>query len=88
MAGYLSFYDRDRYSSIMTNLSEIETFQRQMKIDDQVKFDIIREDILRLTTDTPRDDELHAGARAAQLASLKTKLDTLWKEQNTSTRKN
>lgn len=73
------YYNRERDSSIMANLSEIQAFHRKLEIEDSLKFDAIREDIVRLATDTRRDDEM----QAAQLTGLKTKLDMLQREQST-----
>ncbi|RYP08545.1 hypothetical protein DL765_008750 [Monosporascus sp. GIB2] len=76
----------ERNSSIMVKLAEIEASHKKMEIQDGSKLNLIREDILRLTKQTQQNSEMRAAAQAAQLASLKTKLDILQREQSTCAR--
>ncbi|KAI1750161.1 hypothetical protein F4782DRAFT_255602 [Xylaria castorea] len=76
---------KERNSSIMARLAEIEASQKKMQIQDGSKLDLIRNDILRLTKQAQINSETRATAQAAQLTSLKTKLNILQKEQSTCT---
>jgi len=70
----------------MAKLAEIEASHKKMDIQDGSTLNLIREDILHLTRQTQHNSEMRAAAQAAQLASLKTKLDILQIEQSTCTR--
>ncbi|KAI0555886.1 hypothetical protein F4679DRAFT_578007 [Xylaria curta] len=76
---------KERNSSIMAKLAEIEASQKKMQIQDGSKLDLIRNDILRLTKQAEINGETRAIMQAAQLTSLKTKLNILQKEQSTCT---
>lgn len=53
-----------------------------MRINYELKLDFIRDEILRLATNHQGNGQLLATTKAAQLTSLKTKLDTLEKEHS------
>jgi hypothetical protein len=69
-----------------TKLAEIEASHKKMDIQGGSKLDLIREDILLLIKHTQQNGQTRAAAQAAQLASLKTKLDVLQREQSTCAR--
>ncbi|KAH8759553.1 hypothetical protein F5882DRAFT_479407 [Hyaloscypha sp. PMI_1271] len=77
---------KEQNSSVMAKLAEIEASHKKMDIQDGSTLNLIREDILHLTRQTQHNSEMRAAAQAAQLASLKTKLDILQIEQSTCTR--
>ncbi|KAF2795555.1 hypothetical protein K505DRAFT_416360 [Melanomma pulvis-pyrius CBS 109.77] len=77
---------KEQNSSIMIKLAEIEVAHKRMHIQDGSRLDLIREDILRSTKQSQSNIEMRAATQAAQLASLKTKLDILQREHSTCTR--
>lgn len=64
----------------MSRLKKIEESHRTMSINYKLQLDIIRDEILRLASSHQANGESLATTNAAQLTSLKTKLDTLEKE--------
>ncbi|KAJ0416987.1 hypothetical protein BJY00DRAFT_217081 [Aspergillus carlsbadensis] len=77
---------RDQHSSIMTKLVDIETSHKTMDVASESKLDLIRQDILRLTTQTQLDNDKREAIQVAQLASLRIKLDVLQREQSACAR--
>ncbi|KAL2842430.1 hypothetical protein BJX68DRAFT_278355 [Aspergillus pseudodeflectus] len=77
---------RDQHSSIMIKLADIEASHRRMDVNHDSKLDLIRQDILRLTTQTQLDNERREAIQVAQLSSLKMKLEVLQREQSTCSR--
>ncbi|KAF2967776.1 hypothetical protein GQX73_g5820 [Xylaria multiplex] len=71
----------ERHSSIMADLEEIKAYHKDMGIRGGSKLDLILEDILRLTKQTKQNSEMLATTQAAQLTSLRTKLEILQIEQ-------
>lgn len=64
----------------MSRLKTIEKSHHTMSINYELKLDLIRDEILRLASNHQGNGELLATTKAAQLTSLKSKLDTLEKE--------
>lgn len=62
----------------MNKLAYIETAHEKLEIQGAWQLDIIRKDILHLT----KENQKRAETQAAQLVSLKTKLDALQKQQS------
>jgi hypothetical protein len=70
----------------MNKLADIEASHRRMDVHHDSKLDLIRQDILRLTTQTQLDNERREAIQVAQLSSLKMKLEVLQREQSTCSR--
>ncbi|KAF2643043.1 hypothetical protein P280DRAFT_538892 [Massarina eburnea CBS 473.64] len=68
----------------MIKLAEIEASNKEIDIQGESRLNLIRQDILRLVAQTKRSTEDLVENQGAELARLKTKLDTLQKEQMTS----
>ena len=66
----------------MSRLKAIENLHNRMGINYELKLDLIRDEILRLANNYQGNGELLTTTKAAQLTSLKTKLDTLEKEHS------
>jgi hypothetical protein len=66
---------RKRHGSIMSQLKATESSYRAMGIENDSKLDSIKEDMLRLTQVKSK----HFNTQAAQLESLRTKIDVLQK---------
>ncbi|KAL4876546.1 hypothetical protein BJY04DRAFT_210569 [Aspergillus karnatakaensis] len=77
---------RDQHSSIMTKLADIEASHRRMEIYYDSKLNLIRQDIIRLTTQNQLHNESRESIQVAQLTSLKMKLEVLQREQSTCSR--
>jgi hypothetical protein len=72
---------RDRHSAIMSKLRQLENSHHEKGINYEFKLDVIREEIIRLSSQISKKDEMRAATQTAQLTSLKTKLDIFEKER-------
>ena len=72
---------RDHNSAIMERFAEIKSSQEKFDLQGESRMNLIRDDILRLTTQTLPKRDMQAASRTAELTSLVSKLLALNTEQ-------